>query len=97
MMRTLLYEAAQIMLVRVTKWSWLKGWAMKNCRTAWHAAAIIAMAIFAAIEGAQLVARGCRDIRNLRPYDQGLPSGGSHPTMLDGTRWVRSLLIVIER
>ena len=28
MMRTLLYEAAQVMLARVKKWSWLKTWAM---------------------------------------------------------------------
>ena len=30
MMRTLLYEAAQTMLTRTTKWSWLKAWAMKS-------------------------------------------------------------------
>jgi len=29
MMRMMLYEAAQIVLVRSTKWSWLKAWAMK--------------------------------------------------------------------
>jgi transposase len=28
MMRVMLYEAAQIMLVRLAKWSWLKAWAM---------------------------------------------------------------------
>ena len=28
MMRTLLYEAAQVMLTRVKKWSWLKAWAV---------------------------------------------------------------------
>ena len=28
MMRTLLYEAAQVMITRVQKWSWLKAWAM---------------------------------------------------------------------
>jgi transposase len=28
MVRTTLYEAAQILLVRTTKWSWLKAWAM---------------------------------------------------------------------
>ena len=32
MMRVMLYEAAQIMLVRSTKWSWLKAWAMKIAR-----------------------------------------------------------------
>src|SRR4029450_6138078 len=30
MMRMMLYEAAQIMLVRSTKWSWLKAWAMRH-------------------------------------------------------------------
>jgi hypothetical protein len=34
MMRSMLYEAAQILLVRSTKWSWLKAWAMKIARTA---------------------------------------------------------------
>ncbi len=29
MMRVMLYEAAQILLVRSTKWSWLKAWAMQ--------------------------------------------------------------------
>ena len=29
MMRMMLYEAAQSMLMRSTKWSWLKAWAMK--------------------------------------------------------------------
>ena len=29
MMRVMLYEAAHIMLVRSTKWSWLKAWAMQ--------------------------------------------------------------------
>jgi hypothetical protein len=30
MMRAMLYEAAQILLVRSAKWSWLKAWAMKQ-------------------------------------------------------------------
>jgi transposase len=30
MMRVMLYEAAQIMLARTTKWSWLKAWAIKR-------------------------------------------------------------------
>jgi transposase len=29
-MRMMLYEAAQVMLVRSTKWSWLRAWAMKR-------------------------------------------------------------------
>src|ERR1700761_8071250 len=34
MMRAMLYEAAHIMLVHLTKWSWLKAWAMKIARAA---------------------------------------------------------------
>jgi hypothetical protein len=34
MMRMMLYEAAQIMLVRTAKWSWLKGLAIKIAGTA---------------------------------------------------------------
>ena len=29
MMRVMLYEAAQLLLVRSTRWSWLKVWAMQ--------------------------------------------------------------------
>ncbi len=32
MMRVVLYEAAQVMLTRTTKWSWLKAWAMQIAR-----------------------------------------------------------------
>src|SRR5262245_18504592 len=32
MMRVMLYEAAQILLMRATKWSWLKAWAMQVAR-----------------------------------------------------------------
>jgi hypothetical protein len=32
MMRVMLYEAAQSMLFRSAKWSWLKAWAMKIAR-----------------------------------------------------------------
>lgn len=32
MIRTLLYEAAQLMMTRVQKWSWLKAWAMNVAR-----------------------------------------------------------------
>jgi hypothetical protein len=32
MLRMMLYEAAQSTLVRLAKWSWLKGWAMKIAR-----------------------------------------------------------------
>jgi transposase len=32
MLRMMLYEAAQIMLVRTAKWSWLKAWAHQDRR-----------------------------------------------------------------
>jgi transposase len=44
MMRVMLYEAAQIMLVRSTKWSWLKAWAMKIARHRGTKKAIVALA-----------------------------------------------------
>jgi transposase len=44
MMRTLLYEAAQVMLTRVTKWSSLKAWAMNIARRRGLQKAIVALA-----------------------------------------------------
>ncbi len=44
MMRVMLYEAAHIMLVRSTKWSWLKAWAMKIARRRGMKKAIVALA-----------------------------------------------------
>jgi transposase len=44
MMRTLLYEAAQVMLTRSTKWSWLKAWALKVVKRRGMQRAIVALA-----------------------------------------------------
>jgi transposase len=44
MMRHLLYEAAQVMLTRVLKWSWLKAWAMNVARRRGRQKAIVALA-----------------------------------------------------
>jgi transposase len=44
MMRMMLYEAAQILLVRTVKWSWLKAWAMKIARHRGMKKAIVALA-----------------------------------------------------
>jgi transposase len=44
MMRTTLYEAAQAMLLRSAKWSWLKAWAMKVARHRGMKKAIVALA-----------------------------------------------------
>jgi transposase len=44
LLRMMLYEAAQILLVRSTKWSWLKAWAMKIARHRGMKKAIVALA-----------------------------------------------------
>jgi len=44
MMRSTLYEAAQILLVRSSRWSWLKAWAMKIARHRGMKKAIVALA-----------------------------------------------------
>ena len=44
MMRVMLYEAAQILLVRSTRWSWLKAWAMQVARRRGMKKAIVALA-----------------------------------------------------
>ena len=44
MMRMMLYEAAQSMLVHVKKWSWLKAWAMQIARRRGMKKAIVALA-----------------------------------------------------
>jgi transposase len=44
MMRTMLFEAAQSMLTRTIKWSWLKAWGMKIARRRGIRRAIVAVA-----------------------------------------------------
>jgi transposase len=44
MMRTMLYEAAQSMLFRSARWSWLKAWAMKIAKHRGMKKAIVALA-----------------------------------------------------
>jgi transposase len=44
MMRVMLYEAAQVMLTRTNKWSWLKAWAMTIARHRGMKKAIVALA-----------------------------------------------------
>jgi transposase len=43
-MRTLLYEAAQVLLTRTGKWSWLKAWGMQVARRRGVTKAIVAVA-----------------------------------------------------
>jgi len=44
MMRVMLYEAAQVMLTRTNKWSWLKAWAMTIARHRGMKKAVVALA-----------------------------------------------------
>jgi transposase len=44
MLRCLLYEAAQVLLMRVAKWSWLKAWAMNVAKRRGAQNAIVALA-----------------------------------------------------
>lgn len=44
MMRSLLYETAQVLLVNVKKWSWLKAWAMNIARRRGRQKAVVALA-----------------------------------------------------
>jgi transposase len=44
MMRAMLYEAAQSMLVRSTRWSWIKAWAMQIAKRRGMKRAIVALA-----------------------------------------------------
>jgi transposase len=44
MMRMMLYEAAQILLIRSTRWSWLKAWAMQIAKRCGLKKAIVALA-----------------------------------------------------
>jgi len=44
MMRTALYEAAQVLLTRTQKWSWLKAWGMQVARRRGAKKAIVALA-----------------------------------------------------
>jgi transposase len=44
MRRMMLYEAAQVMLTRTIKWSWLKAWAMKIAMRRGMKKAIVALA-----------------------------------------------------
>lgn len=44
MMRTLLYEAAQVLLTNVCKWSWLKAWAMNVAKRRGRRKAVVALA-----------------------------------------------------
>jgi transposase len=43
-MRSLLYDAAQVLLANVKKWSWLKAWAMNIAKRRGRQKAVVALA-----------------------------------------------------
>ena len=59
MMRVMLYEAAQVMLTRTNKWSWLKAWAMKIARHRGMKKAIVALARRLAVIMHRMWVDGC--------------------------------------
>ena len=70
MMRVMLYEAAQVMLVRSVKWSWLKAWAMQIARRRGMKKAIVALARRLAVIMHRIWVDGAET-----PVDQGSRSG----------------------
>ena len=70
MMRTLLYEAAQVMLSRVKKWSWLKAWAMKIAMRRGRNKAIVGLARRLAV----IMHRMWSDGTEFRWTREGLPA-----------------------
>ena len=72
MMRTALYEAAQVLLTRTQKWSWLKAWAMQVARRRGAKKAIVALARRLAVVNAPHM-----DRRHRIPLAQGDVEGCS--------------------
>ncbi len=70
MMRALLYEAAQVMLTRVQKWSWLKAWAMNLAKRSGQRKAIVALARRLAV----IMHRMWRDGTDFRWTRNSMPS-----------------------
>lgn len=70
MMRGLLYEAAQVLLTRVSKWSWLKAWAMALAKRRGQRRAIVALARRLAV----IMHRMWRDGTDFRWTRQGSPA-----------------------
>lgn len=70
MMRALLYEAAQVMLSRVKKWSWLKAWAMTVAKRRGRQKAIVARARRLAV----IMHRMWSDGAEFRWTREGLPA-----------------------
>ena len=97
MMRTALYEAAQVLLTRTQKWSWLKAWGMQVARRRRAKKAIVALARRLAvilhrmwIDGTSSV--GARRLRPPRRCEEGPrvpPSAEEHPSRGRWTRRVR--------
>jgi transposase len=80
MMRVMLYEAAQVMLTRTNKWSWLKAWAMKIARHRGMKKAIVALARRLAVILHRIwVTAPSSDGPENQPRQQHDDRTGSHP------------------
>jgi transposase len=76
MMRAMLYEAAQAMMLRSAKWSWLKAWAMQIARRRGMKRAIVALARRLAVILHRIWVDGTefcwtREVAGMRPSQQG--------------------------
>ena len=94
MMRALLYEAAQVLLTRVQKWSWLKAWAMTVARRRGLQKAIVALARRLAVimhrlwsDGTEFrwTEGGCRGDRLIGPVEQ--PVTRTEGRRVSASRW----------
>src|SRR6202045_3351326 len=83
-MRALLYEAAQVMLTRVQKWSWLKAWAMNIAKRRGQKKAIVALARRLAVIMHRMWSDGTefRWTREMAPTERRTPNCRSDKTTI---------------
>ena len=88
LMRTMLYEAAQSMLFRSTRWSWLKAWAMKVARRRGMKKAIVALARRLAVISIYGPAVRCKGIRTEWSFWSALIYSASRGSSCSGPSWL---------
>ena len=90
MMRMMLYEAAQVMLLRSAKWSWLKAWAMKIARHRGMKKAIVALARRLAVIMHRIYgpAVRCKGIRTEWSFWSALIYPASRRSSCSGPSWL---------
>ena len=90
MMRTMLYEAAQAMLLRSAKWSWLKAWAMQIAKRRGMKRAIVALARRLAVIMHRIYgpAARCKGIRTEWSFWSALIYPASRGSSCSGPSWL---------